>query len=58
MTPRYAKTYINRLVKKYKSVKATAYALKINPRYIYMLQKEQRRASSHLIHLMKILLEK
>lgn len=57
MTPRYAQTYINRLVKKYKSARAAANALNIDPRYIYMLQKKERKASPHLIKLMKMLLK-
>jgi len=58
MTAKYAKTYINRLVRKYHSIRATAKALGVNPRYIYMIQKKERKASLHLIKLMKVLLEK
>ena len=58
MIPKYAITYINRLVRKYKSIKGAAMALGVDPRYIYMLQKKERKASPHLIKLMKLLLKK
>lgn len=57
MTPKYAITYINRLVKKYGSRKDAAMALGVDPRYIYMLQKKERKASPHLIKLIKLLLK-
>jgi len=58
MKPKYIKTLINQLVRKHKTREAAAIHLSISPRYVYMLQKKERKASPILIKLIKILLEK
>ena len=58
MKAKYAKTLINQLVKKVGTKKETAIQLGISPRYIYMLQKKERKASPSLVKLIKMLLEK
>jgi len=57
MKPKTAKTLINQLVKKFKKIDIVAIHLDVTPRYIYMLQKKERKASPSLIKLMKILLK-
>ena len=57
MKPKYAKTLIIQLVKKYKKASVAAKMLEISPRYIYMLQKKERKASPSLIKLIKMLLK-
>lgn len=58
MSAKYAKTSINQLVKRLGGRQEVAIALGISPRYVYMLEKKERKASPILIKLMKILLEK
>jgi len=57
MKPKYAKTLINQLLTKHKSKENVALLLGITPRYIYMLQKKERKASPALLKLMKFLLD-
>ncbi len=57
MAYKTAKTYAIQLVKKFGSIQAAAKQLNVSPRYLYMLQKKERKASIHLIRWMKELLE-
>jgi len=57
MKPKYIKTLINQLVKKIGSKNETAIQLGISSRYIYMLQKKERKASPTLVKLIELLLK-
>ena len=57
MKAKTVKTLINQMVKRYKRIDIVAIHLGVTPRYIYMLQKKERKASPPLIKLMKMLLE-
>lgn len=56
MRAKTAKTLINQMIKRYKRIDIVAIHLGVSPRYIYMLQKKERKASPSLIKLIKILL--
>jgi len=56
MESKTAKTYTIQLIKKFGSIEAAAKQLSVSPRYLYMLQKKERKASIHLIKWMKVLL--
>jgi hypothetical protein len=58
MKSKTAKTYINQLLKRYKSFDIVADKLSISSRYVRLLAKQEKKASPPLIKLMKILLEK
>jgi len=58
MKAKYSKTLMNQLLIKYGKKENVALLLGITPRYIYMLQRKERKASQTLIKLMKMLLEK
>ncbi len=57
MKSKSAKTYINQLLKRYKTFEEVAQYLGISSRYVRMLAKQERKASLHLVKLMKFLLE-
>ena len=57
MKSKYIKTSINQLVKKFGTRQAASRVLGISPRYVYMLQKKERKASPILIKLVRLLLE-
>jgi len=57
MKSKTAKTLIKQMVKKYESIDIVAIHLGVTPRYIYMLQKKERKASPSLIKLIKMLLK-
>jgi len=56
MKAKTVKTLINQMVKRYKRIDIVAIHLGVTPRYIYMLQKKERKASPPLIKLIKMLL--
>ena len=58
MRPKTAKNLINQMIKRYKRIDIVAIHLGVSPRYIYMLQKKERKASPSLIKLIKMLLKK
>jgi len=58
MKAKYSKTLMNQLLIKYGKKENVALLLGITTRYIYMLQRKERKASQTLIKLMKMLLEK
>jgi len=58
MKSKYAKTLINQLLTNHKTKEEVALLLGVTPRYIYMLQKKERKASPPLIKLIKMLLER
>jgi len=58
MKTQSAKTYINQLLNKYKSIEAVASILDISPRFVYYLKNGERKANVYMIRYMKELLKK
>lgn len=57
MNSKYSKTLINQVVRKFKTREKAATVLGISARFVYMLQRKERKASPSLIKLMKMVLK-